>query len=178
MKLSTENLTKIALVAAAYVALTLALTPYSFGIVQFRFSEILNLLAFFNPIYILAVSLGCFIANLLSPIGFFDLIFGTLHTLISLLVMWKIKKILPASLTPAIFSFIVVIGLILAGIPNLAFLPTYFSIALSEFIICTLISLPLYYLMYKNPSLRRFLSQGSRGKDLSPAIWPKLLTNK
>ena len=44
----TRNLVRLALVAAVYAALTLALPGLSFGAVQFRFSEILVLLCFYR----------------------------------------------------------------------------------------------------------------------------------
>ena len=40
----TKNLVRLALVAALYAALTLAIPGLSFGSIQFRFSEILVLL--------------------------------------------------------------------------------------------------------------------------------------
>ena len=45
-----RNLTVSAVVAAIYVILTLGIAPISYGPIQFRVSEILNLLAFFNLI--------------------------------------------------------------------------------------------------------------------------------
>ena len=44
----TKNLVRLALVAALYAALTLALPGLSFGAIQFRFSEILVLLCFYS----------------------------------------------------------------------------------------------------------------------------------
>ena len=54
------------LVAAIYAALTLVIAPLSFGPIQFRISEIMVLLAFINPIYILGLTLGCLLANLVG----------------------------------------------------------------------------------------------------------------
>lgn len=156
MKFNTENLTKMGLVAALYVALTLTLQNFSYGPVQFRIAEILNLLAFFNPIYILAITIGCFFANLFSSAGPLDVIFGTLHTFLSLFLIWKTKNIFLASLWPAILSFIIALMLIWAGIiPSSLFLTTYASIALSEFIICSLISLPVISLLLRNKDIAR-----------------------
>ena len=68
--MSTRKLVRCGLVAALYVVLCMALQPLSFGAVQIRFAEALVLLPVFGAEYIVAVTLGCFLANLLgSPPG-------------------------------------------------------------------------------------------------------------
>ncbi len=62
--MNTRKLTLIAVVAALYVVLTVSLGMLGYGPIQFRVSEILNLLALIHPIYIFAVGLGCAISNL------------------------------------------------------------------------------------------------------------------
>ncbi|NQI33660.1 queuosine transporter QueT [Streptococcus suis] len=80
---SVRDLAEIAIVAAIYVALTLTppLNAISFGAVQFRISEMLNFLAFYNPKYIIGVTIGCMIANLIG-FGVIDLFVGGFSTLI------------------------------------------------------------------------------------------------
>ncbi len=63
-ELTAKNITKIAIVAGVYVALTIFLAPISHGPIQFRVSEVLNLLVFINPIFGFGLVLGCFISNL------------------------------------------------------------------------------------------------------------------
>ncbi|AND79627.1 QueT transporter family protein [Streptococcus pantholopis] len=67
-KLSVRDYAHIALIAAAYVVLTVTppLNAISYGMYQFRVSEMLNFLAFYHPKYIIAVTLGCMLANLYS----------------------------------------------------------------------------------------------------------------
>lgn len=76
------NFAKAGVVAGLYVAITLLLAPFSFGAVQLRLSELFNNLSVFNKRYIWAVTLGCAIANLTSPLGVVDVIFGSLGTLV------------------------------------------------------------------------------------------------
>ncbi|MEG2295485.1 MAG: QueT transporter family protein [Oscillospiraceae bacterium] len=45
---NTKKLAKTAIIAALYAGLTIAVAPLSFGMVQFRFSEILILLCFLD----------------------------------------------------------------------------------------------------------------------------------
>ncbi|EGV15325.1 QueT transporter domain protein [Streptococcus infantis X] len=76
-KLTVRDLADIAIVAAIYVVLTITppLNAISYGAYQFRISEMMNFLAFYNPKYIIGVTLGCMIAN-----------FSVLDSLMSLLV--------------------------------------------------------------------------------------------
>ena len=67
-KQTVRDLTHIAIVAALYVVLTVV-PPFnliSYGPYQFRIAEMFNLLGFYNRKYIIAVTLGCVIANFLS----------------------------------------------------------------------------------------------------------------
>ncbi len=150
-----QNLTKSAVVAAVYVVLTLAVAPISYGPIQFRVAEILNLLAFFNPIYIIAVTLGCFISNLNSPFGLYDVVFGTAHTFLSVLFIWRSRRLITASLWPALLS--VIIALELNLVLATPILETWFYVALSEIIICTLIGVPVVYLLHRSGFLRRYI---------------------
>lgn len=73
----------IALVAALYVVLTITppLNAISYGMYQFRVAEMMNFLAFFNKKYIIAVTLGCMIANFYS-FGLIDVFVGGSSTLL------------------------------------------------------------------------------------------------
>ena len=104
----TRNLVRLALVAALYAALTLALPGLSFGAVQFRFSEILVLLCFYCKDYSVALILGCFIANCFSPMAVMDMIFGTLATAIAVIPMFYIRNIWVASLLPVVSNGIII----------------------------------------------------------------------
>lgn len=152
--LTTQQLVKQAVIAAIYVVLTLSVGDYSFGPIQFRYSEILNLLAYFNPIHAIGVTLGVFVSNFWSSLGIFDIIFGTLHTLVSMYFIRKSSNIIIASLWPTIFAFIIGFELsVLAGFG--AFHVMTINVMISEFIIMTLISVPVYKVLTKN---KEFLS--------------------
>lgn len=147
---SVVNLSRIALVCAIYVCLTLAFAPISYGNIQFRISEILVLLCFYNPIYVIALTLGCLISNMFTPgVVIFDLIFGTLHTFISALFISKSKKHLSiASLYPAIFSFVCAIGISLSyGLP---YILTTFQVTFSEAIVVIGLGYPIFKSIEKN----------------------------
>lgn len=140
------------IIAALYVVLTLALAPISYGAIQFRISEILVLLAYFDPIYIGGLTLGCFIANLLGPNGVWDIIFGTLATFTSLYAIYftskiKIKekyRLLIASIWPTIFNG-AIIGIMLAYVLNIPILISILEVAIGEFVVVTIVGVPIAY---------------------------------
>ena len=131
-----------AVIAAVYAALTLALSAISYGQVQFRVSEALNVLAVFCPEAVVGLSLGCFIANIFSPYGIVDVIFGTLATALAgvfgyLLRNVRVKGIpLPSFIMPAVVNGIIIGGEITFLTPDAgiaAFLPTAAWVASASF---------------------------------------------
>lgn len=149
-KLSLEDLSRQAVIAALYVVATLSLGDVAYGPIQFRYSEILNLLAFYNPINAIGVTLGVFISNFWSTLGAADLIFGTLHTAIALFFITKSKNLWVASIWPTVFAFIIGFELsVIAHIPG-GFLLHTATVMASEFIIMTVISVPVFKLLQQN----------------------------
>ena len=85
MHITTRKLTAAAVTGAAYAALTMLLAPISYGAIQCRVSEVLCILPFFIPCTAWGLFAGCAIANLLSAAGIFDVVFGSLATLLAAL---------------------------------------------------------------------------------------------
>ena len=114
----TSRTARAAMVAAVYVVLCLALAPFSFGAVQVRVAEMLTLMPIFGAEYIAAVTVGCFLANLLGvalgTTAAVDILFGTLATLLACLVTWQLRGIrwkglaLPAAIPPVVFNALIV----------------------------------------------------------------------
>lgn len=152
--MKTKILTRQALVAAVYFAVTYLLRDISYGPVQFRVAEILNILAWYNPMYRIGITAGCFLANMYSNFGIYDMIFGTLHTFISLTVMGKIRNVHLASTMPAFFSFIVTVGISLASGSVAGFAVITAQIMLSEIVAVSVISVTLFKLLEKNPYMK------------------------
>lgn len=105
---NVKNMTRLALVAAMYVAVTLAVPALMYGAIQFRFSEILVLLCFYRKDYAPAMILACLIANLPSPLGWFDWVFGPIATALAVLPMYHVKNIFLAALLPVISNGVIV----------------------------------------------------------------------
>lgn len=94
-----KNLTIGALTAALYVILTLlsAMLGLSSGVIQLRFSEALCILPVFFPAAVPGLFVGCLISNIISTGVLWDIIFGSLATLIGALGALLLRK-LPDSL--------------------------------------------------------------------------------
>ena len=151
---TTKRLVRTAIIAALYAVITLALAPISYGNIQFRVSEIMVLLAFFDPFYIGGLTLGCFIANMLGPNGLPDIIFGTLATFISVYAVSITGKYVKnnnlslfiASLWPTIYNGLIV-GAELSYIAELPLLLTMLQVAVGEFVVVTIIGVPVMSLI-------------------------------
>jgi len=148
------------LISSMYVVVTLLIAPASFGPIQFRISEVLLVLMFFDYDYIYGLTFGCFLANLIglisgtNPIGVMDIIFGSSATFISCVMMYnlkerKIKNIpLLSFIVPAIINGTIV-GLELAIVFNFNDLMTYWSIygfqvLVGELGVLLVIGIPVY----------------------------------
>ena len=80
-----KKLVYSALIGAIYAALTMVLTPISYGPLQLRLSELLCILPFFFPAAAGGLAVGCVIANTMSTAGVLDIVFGSLATLLAAL---------------------------------------------------------------------------------------------
>lgn len=89
-----QYITRSALIAALYVALTHLsnLLGLANGAIQVRFSEALCILPFFMPSAIPGLFIGCIIANLTTGAVVWDIIFGSLATLIGAYFASKLKN--------------------------------------------------------------------------------------
>ena len=153
---TTKRLVRTAIIAALYAVITIALAPISYGPVQFRISEVMVLLAFFDPFYIGGLTLGCFIANILGPNGLADVIFGTLATFVSVYAISmtgrfikdnKISLII-ASLWPTVFNGII-IGWMLNYISKLPLVLSIVEVAIGEFVVVTIVGVPVIKFIQK-----------------------------
>lgn len=148
--MKTKQLAKMAIVTGLYIVLTMPFGMVSYGPIQFRVAEVLNLLAFIDPLYIPAITLGCAIANFYS-FGIIDVFVGSFATLLATYLMHKTKNIWVASLWPCVFSIFVAGELYFLNIAP--FWTSYISIGISEIIIVTIIGVPIFKTIMKNKNL-------------------------
>lgn len=140
--------TRLALVAGIYVALTVALAPISYGMVQVRIAEALMLLCCFDKRYGIALTLGCALANLFGGYGLTDIMIGTLATAIAAGSMTRTKHLFTASLWPVLTNGILVGGM-LAYLTNTPFWLNALMVAAGEFVSVSLFGVALFSLLKK-----------------------------
>ena len=153
----TNFLVKSAVVAALYAVLTLLLPVASYGPIQFRFSEILVLLVFYNKRFIPGLVLGCAIANLFSPMMVFDVVFGTLSSYIAFKLMQRAKNLYVASIFPVLLVSVPAIGTWLILASDEVFLVLLMQFMLSEFVMVSIIGAIIFKLLEKNEGFMSYI---------------------
>lgn len=106
--MNVRPITVNALLAALYIVITIITTPFSYGGVQFRIAEALLIFIFFRKQYVIGIAIGCFIANIIGPMGWVDAVFGTLATLLSSIALMFSPYLLLALLAPVIMNGFIV----------------------------------------------------------------------
>ncbi|WP_391489237.1 QueT transporter family protein [Clostridium septicum] len=146
----TKRLVKTAIIAALYAILTIILAPISYGPIQFRLSEVMVLLAFFDPFYIGGLTLGCLLSNILGGYGVMDIVFGTIATFMSVSSISLTAKFLKqnkfslliASLWPTLFNG-VIIGWMLNFVLGVPIFITMLQVAIGEFVVVTILGVSI-----------------------------------
>lgn len=143
-----------ALVAAMYLVVTAIIAPFGFANIQFRLSELFNHLIVLNKKYFFGIVIGVLLANFFFAPMKQDMIFGVLHTAISLgITLFFTKfisnKIVLMFINTVVFSFnMFIIAYMLKIYANLpeAFMFLWLTTGLSEFITMGLCIPLMYYL--------------------------------
>jgi uncharacterized membrane protein len=116
--MKARRIATAAVIAAVYAVLTYVVLQFPLqlgsGIVQFRLSEALTVTACLTPAAIPGLALGSMLANLDSvmkagPFGLFDVVFGSLGTLLGAIWSWRFRRSTPiALLGPVIANALIV----------------------------------------------------------------------
>lgn len=157
---SIHSIMKLAIIAGLYVVLTYALNFISFGEIQFRIAEILMLLCFFNKKYSFGLIIGCFIANLFSPYGLPDIIFGTLATAFAclLITLFRGKHLWFASTMVPLANIIVGLEIVIVNnMPWPGALLTILSVLVGEFVVVSLLGVPIFKWLMKNDTFKELI---------------------
>ncbi|MCL1820373.1 MAG: QueT transporter family protein [Oscillospiraceae bacterium] len=159
-----RTMTRMALIAAVYAVLTLAFAPISFGPLQIRIAEAMTILPFLFPEAIWGLFIGCFISNTIGTmlgvsLGVFDIVFGSLATLLAAYLTSKTKKIWLAPLPPVIVNAVVIgtlLTVVLAPEAGIAAFPLFAGeVALGQILSCFGLGIPLLIAVKKlAPGLR------------------------
>ena len=108
-------ITQAAMIAAIYVVLTYFVSAFNLasGTIQVRLSEAMTVLPYFTPAAIPGLWIGCLLANLLTGCGIYDIVFGSLATLIGAIFTYLLRKHKFLCTLPPVISNMVIVPLIL-----------------------------------------------------------------
>lgn len=150
--------TRGALIAALYVVLTLlsSVMGLSSGVIQFRFSEALCILPLFFPEAVPGLFVGCLISNLIAGGVIWDIIFGSIATLIGAfgarMLVRLPEKFKWVSTLPTILANMIIVPPVLIyayGAPD-SFLFLMVTVGIGEIVCAGFGGSGLYYLMKKH----------------------------
>ena len=151
-------LTKAAFIAALYVVLTELSAQFGLSgtnVIQFRISEALTILPFFTSAAIPGLVIGCFLSNLLTGAVVWDVVFGTVATLIGALLTYALRKYKWLAPIPPILANTIIVPFVLRY--AYGFTDAWWFLGLTvfvgEFVCCGILGMILLFALNKRPAL-------------------------
>ena len=158
-----RKLTAAAMIAAVYLVLTMIFYATSFAPMQSRLAEALTVLPYFTPVAIPGLFVGCILANILGGYGIWDVVIGSLTSLLAAFLTYKLTFNRPrrkwlAPLPPVILNAVIVGGE-LSILANAPLFLTMLEVGIGQIIACYVVGFPLLLLFEKvkiNELFKRF----------------------
>ena len=148
-KNTTLYLTQGAMIAALYVVLTMIANAFGLAsmAIQVRFSEALTILPYFTPAAIPGLFAGCLLSNLMTGAMPWDVIFGSLATLMGAMGAYALRRqkwLLPL---PPIVANVIVVPPLLAYVYQIPGSIAYFALTVGagEIISCGILGMLLLF---------------------------------
>jgi len=176
MTTQTRKITFAAAIGALYAVLTIGITLFGFGMIQFgpiqfRIAEALTIFPFFFPFSVWGLFIGVIIANIFSPYPL-DIIVGPIATLIAALLTMRLGLINRNSLplkalacAPPVIINAIMIGAMIAWVVTgggSAFWPAFVTfglqIGLGQLVVLYALGLPLMVVFPKLPFYKSLLT--------------------
>lgn len=148
---SVKYITQGAVIAALYVVLVQVFNYWSFGPIQFRIAEALTILPYFTPAAIPGLFLGCIIANLLGGAVIWDIVFGSIATLIGAVGTYLLRKYKWAAPIPPILANTIIVPFVLKyayGSEGI-FAMFFVTVGAGEIIVCGILGMLLLLALNK-----------------------------
>ena len=146
-------------IAALYVVLTYVANLFGLasGAIQVRISEALTILPVFTPAAIPGLTVGCVLANLLTGCAPWDVVFGSLATLIGAVGTRLLRKNPYIAWIPPVISNMAIVPIVLQQVYGVEDAWWYLvcTVGVGEIISCGVLGLLLYKSLKKIPQLER-----------------------
>ena len=157
-KNNTLKLVNGGLIAALYVVLTVLAAQFNLasGAIQVRFSEARTILPVFTASAVPGLTVGCVLANLLTGCAAWDVVFGSLATLIGAVGTRLLKDKPLLAWIPPVLSNMAIIPIILIkvyAVPD-AWWFLVLTIGAGEVLSCGVLGLLLYKVLKNVPQIR------------------------
>ena len=159
--MNRSNVLKIVnggLIAALYVVLTVLAAQFNLasGAIQVRFSEALTIMPVFTAAAVPGLAVGCVLANLLTGCAAWDVVFGSLATLIGAVGTRLLKDKPLLAWIPPVLSNMAIIPVILIkvyGVPD-AWWFLVLTIGAGEVLSCGVLGLLLWRSLKSIPQIK------------------------
>lgn len=140
-------ITQAAVIAALYTVLVIIFNYCSFGPIQFRIAEALTILPYFTPAAIPGLFVGCLLSNILGGAAIWDIIFGSIATLIGAIGTYALRKNKWLAPLPPIIANTLIVPFVLkyAYGSEGVFAMFFVTIGASEFVVCGVIGMILLF---------------------------------
>lgn len=142
-----------AVIAALYVVMTYLTNMIGLanGPVQVRISEALTILPLFTPAAIPGLFIGCLLSNVLTGAIVWDIVFGSLATLLGALGTYALRHRFFLAPLPPILANALIIPFVLRYAYALEGSVPYFmlTVGIGEIVSCGILGLLLYYSLEK-----------------------------
>ncbi|MCR4437771.1 MAG: QueT transporter family protein [bacterium] len=156
--MTSKQIATAGIIGALYAALTVVLSPISYGPLQVRVAEALTVLPFVTPWAIPGLYFGCMVANVFGGLGPVDIFGGSFISLVAACLTYLLRCTGKAWLAPLppILCNAFGVSLYLHRIAGMPYWLTVLYIAAGEAIACCALGYPLLVLLQKR-------SQPTRG---------------
>ena len=156
MNLSSRYISQVGIIAGLYAALTVVLAPISYGPIQLRVSEALTVLPYLTPAAVPGLFIGCLVANIFGGLGIYDVVGGSLLTLLAAFLTYllaRTRRPILAPLPPVLVNSLGV-SLYLHLLFQLPYWLTVIYIGVGEIATCFVLGYPLLLIILRK---RKFL---------------------
>ena len=148
-------------IAALYVALTYIAAVFGLasGAIQVRLSEALTILPVFTSTAVPGLTVGCVLANLLTGCAPWDVVFGSLATLLGAVGTRLLKNKPYIAWIPPVMANAIIVPFVLQKVYGVEDAWWYLALTVGagEVIACGILGILLYHSIKKIPNLKSLL---------------------
>jgi len=148
---TVRDLAQGAIIAAVYALLTIFLAPISSGLIQCRVSEAMSILPYFTFSAVPGLFIGCILANLLTGAPIYDVVLGSLATLLASFITYKLRNRVSKYLAPlpSVVVNALVVGALLTYVyqVGVSYWVAAGYVAIGQAIACFALGIPLMKLL-------------------------------